>query len=196
MNSEAGRFGSESNKFDRAYLIYMYAIYMYATEGIVLKKLDVGEADALYAIYTRDYGKIKALARGIRKQEAKLSGHLEPYSLSAIRFVIGRGGEKLIAASLVSFWDNLRSREATLRLAAAVAGAIDEHCFPGERDERLWRLACESFAALDRDIFPDEAAVPFLNEFQGRLQDCLGYGESGAAVEEFFVAKPARVEYY
>ena len=169
---------------------------MYTTEGIVLKKLDVWEADALYAIYTRDYGKIRVLARGIRKEEAKLRGHLEPYSLSAIRFVIGRGGEKLIAASLVSYWNNLRSREATLRLAAAVVRAVDEQCFAGERDDNLWELLHGSVAALDRDIFSEEAAAPFLKEFQARLQACLGYGEGKPGESEIFMAKPARVEYY
>ena len=170
---------------------YRDPLYMYTTEGVVLKKLDVGEADVLYAIYTRDYGKIRALAQGIRKGEAKLRGHLEPYSLSAIRFVIGRGGERLIAASLVSYRDNLRSRESTLRLAAAVAAAFDEHCFAGERDDNLWKLLHDSLVELDREIFFEEAEAPFLKEFQARLQAGLGYGEGRFGTSEMFMAKPA-----
>ena len=51
---------------------------MYTTEGIILKKIDVGEANALFTIYTKDYGKIRAVAQGVKKEGAKLQGHLEP----------------------------------------------------------------------------------------------------------------------
>ena len=151
---------------------------MYATEGIVLKKMDIGEADMLYAIYTRDYGKVRAVAQGIRKAEAKLRGHLEPLSLSAIRFIIGRGGEKLIAASLIRFYGNMRSREMTLGMASAVAAEIDQRCFPGERDDAVWDLVRGSFELLDADGFPDEQASEFLDGFRSRLSVCLGYGGS------------------
>lgn len=162
------------------------------TEGIVLKKLDIGEAGVLYSIYTRDYGKIRAVAQGIRKEQAKLRGHLEPLSLSAIRFVIGKGGERIIAASLVHFWENLRSRPTTLRLASSVAAEIDEQCFAGERDDGLWDLVRGSFGILDADKFPDEQAPPFLDSFRARLSGCLGYGEGGGTR----VAKRAAVGYY
>lgn len=150
---------------------------MHHTEGIVLKKLDVGEADALYAIYTQDHGKIKALAQGIRKEEAKLRGHLEPLSRARIQFVIGRGGEKLIGATLMDFLPRMRSREATLRLAGAIAAEVDAQCFPGERDDDVWALLAETLAALDADGFREDATA-FLACFRSRLRKVLGYGAS------------------
>lgn len=150
---------------------------MYVTEGLVLKKLDVGEADVLYALYTRDFGKVVARAAGIRKNEAKLRGHLEPFSLSAVRLISGRNGEKLIGASLVSFWERMRARDATLRLAAYAAARLDEHCFAGERDDGLWRLACAAFQALDAPDFPDDHEARFRKEFDANLSLCLGHGD-------------------
>src|SRR3989344_4423118 len=88
---------------------------MHATDAFVLKKLDIGEADVLYALYTRDFGKVVARAQGIRKNEAKLRGHLEPFSLSVVRLISARHGEKLIGASLVRFGERMRSRDAILR---------------------------------------------------------------------------------
>lgn len=81
------------------------------TDAIVLKKLDIGEHDILYALYTRDCGKVVARATGIRKNEAKLRGHLETLSLSAVRLITGRNGEKLIGATLINFWEQMRSRD-------------------------------------------------------------------------------------
>ena len=81
---------------------------MYTTDAIVLKKIDVGEHDALYMLYTEGYGKMRAVAAGIKKPEAKLRGHLEPLSLSRIRFVTGKNRERIIGASLLNFWDGIR----------------------------------------------------------------------------------------
>lgn len=152
---------------------------MYSTEGIILKKLDVGEHDALYAIYTKDFGKMRALAQGIRKEEAKLRGHLEPLSRTRIQCVSGKNGEKLIGATLADFFPRMRSREHTLRLAAAVAAEADTRTFPGERDEGVWLLLAETFAALDAENFQDTDAA-FLGAFRQRLGEVLGYGASGA----------------
>lgn len=47
------------------------------TEGVILKKRNFGEADRLLTIYTRDYGKLTVLARGVRRPRSKKAGHLE-----------------------------------------------------------------------------------------------------------------------
>ena len=150
---------------------------MHATDAFVLKKLDIGEADVLYALYTRDFGKVVARAQGIRKNEAKLRGHLEPFSLSVVRLISARHGEKLIGASLVRFGERMRSRDATLRLAAYVAARLDEHCFAGGRDPALWRLADAAFRALDSHEFSEDAEALFRKEFDTNLSLCLGHGD-------------------
>ncbi len=49
----------------------------YRTQGIILKKEDRGEADRLFTIYTKDFGKLELLAKGERKIKSKLRGGLE-----------------------------------------------------------------------------------------------------------------------
>lgn len=156
---------------------------MYATDAIVLKKLDIGEADALYALYTKDFGKVVAHAQGVRKNEAKLRGHLEPFSLSAVRLISGRNGEKLIGASLVNFYERMRSRDATLRLASYAAARLNEHCFAGERDDALWNLVSVAFRALDAPAFPEDGEVRFRKEFDENLSLCLGHGSDGGKAD-------------
>lgn len=170
------------------------------TEGIVLKKLDIGEADGLYALYTRDCGKVVARAAGIRKNEAKLRGHLEPLSHTAVRMITGKNGERLIGATLVNFWERMRSRETNMRLASHVARRVDEQCFPGERDPSLWDLMKESFDALDREDFSesdgDAKAERFLREFDIALSRCLGHGDDGADEAPAHMAEDGELRYY
>ena len=59
---------------------------MHSTEGIILKKEPYGEADLLITILTKDFGKIKVMAQGVRKEAAKLKGHFEPLTHSATNF--------------------------------------------------------------------------------------------------------------
>jgi len=158
---------------------YSISIYMYSTEGIILKKTDVGEADALYTIYTEDEGKVQALAKGVKKEQAKLKGHLETFCLSRMSLIDGRNGTpRLTRASVVNFWPRMRERETTLRLAAAVAGQVDSECLAGERDPALWGLLRASFAALDAASFSDDRADDFLRNFRIRLSSVLGYGDT------------------
>ena len=50
------------------------------TEAIVLKQFDLGEADKIITFYSKDYGKIRAVARGVRKGKNTKSGLVLPFS--------------------------------------------------------------------------------------------------------------------
>ncbi|HEX7368326.1 MAG TPA: DNA repair protein RecO [Candidatus Saccharimonadales bacterium] len=61
------------------------------TRGIVLGRIDYGEADRILTLLTPDCGKLRLLARGVRKVKSKLAGGIELFSISTIAFVRGRG---------------------------------------------------------------------------------------------------------
>ncbi|HSX18881.1 MAG TPA: DNA repair protein RecO [Candidatus Saccharimonadales bacterium] len=47
------------------------------TEGIILRRRNFGEADRLITLYTKDFGKLTAIAKGVRRPRSKKAGHLE-----------------------------------------------------------------------------------------------------------------------
>lgn len=47
------------------------------TEGVILARRNFGEADRILTIYTKDYGKISAIGKGIRRPRSKKAGHVE-----------------------------------------------------------------------------------------------------------------------
>lgn len=151
---------------------------MYTTEGIILRKVEVGEADALHIIYTKDFGKIRALAQGVKKEGAKLKGHLELLSLSSLSFVFGKNGERLTQANLINFWPVLRQDSDKLRVARQIVELIDQNCLEGEKDEPLWKLLLESLIFLEKNNFVEKSFALFKEEFLKRLSVCLGYGDS------------------
>ncbi len=151
---------------------------MYSTEGIILKKIGAGEADALYIIYTKDFGKIRALARGVKKEGAKLKGHLELLSLSSLSFVFGKNGEQLTQAALLNSWPVIRQDWARLRVATQLVAMVDRGCLEGDKDEALWKLLLESIIFLEKNDLNKKNLDLFREEFVGRLSACLGYGNN------------------
>ena len=62
---------------------------LYKTEGIVLKSMEYEEADKIVTIYTKNYGKITAIAKGVRKTKSKFGSSLE--ILTHSNFLIYKG---------------------------------------------------------------------------------------------------------
>ena len=63
---------------------------LYRTPAVILKRMDLGEADRIVTLYSRDVGKIRAVAKGVRRTTSRSAGHLEPFTLSDVMFAVGR----------------------------------------------------------------------------------------------------------
>lgn len=61
------------------------------TMGIVLTRTNYGEADRIITFLTPEFGKVRALAKGVRKQTSKLAGGIELFSITQLNLVAGRG---------------------------------------------------------------------------------------------------------
>lgn len=62
----------------------------FRTQAIILSRTDYGEADRIITFLTPDHGKVKAIAKGVRKSKSKLAGGIELFSVSDISFIPGR----------------------------------------------------------------------------------------------------------
>lgn len=146
----------------------------HTTQAIVLKKKEVGEADLLVTLYTKDFGKIHAFAQGIRKHGAKLRGHLETLSMSTVGIIIGGKKERIIHASVECSWDRIREDPDRIGAALYLLRLVDLHCMEGERDERLWNFLFQSFQELNREKIAI-SIHQFLDTCESQFLDILGY---------------------
>lgn len=82
--------------------------HIYTTEGIILKKLNVDEANSIFYVLTKDLGLIFAKAQGVRLQNSKLKSSLQEFSLVTISCVKGKSGWKITNAipQLNFFFEN------------------------------------------------------------------------------------------
>ena len=61
------------------------------TEAIVLARTDFGEADRIITVLTPDAGKLRLIAKGVRRIKSKLAGGIELFSISDLTYILGRG---------------------------------------------------------------------------------------------------------
>jgi DNA repair protein RecO (recombination protein O) len=70
-----------------------------ATIGIVLTRTNYGEADRIITVLTQDNGKIRLVAKGVRKIRSKLAGGIELFSVNDINYLPGKGGLGTLVSS-------------------------------------------------------------------------------------------------
>lgn len=148
---------------------------MHATRGIVLSQKERGEADLAVALFTERYGLLRATAQGVRKPNAKLSGHIEPATEAEITFVEGKGGYRLTGSEIREDFSRLRKEEERLKAFLAASVVLETVAFEGEERE-VWGLFSAFIRWLNqsRAIAPQELAVGLVWFFT-KLLLALGY---------------------
>ncbi|MFH1180893.1 MAG: DNA repair protein RecO [bacterium] len=121
----------------------------YRTQGLVVEKRERGEADLIFTIYTKDFGKLEILGRAVRKISSKLRSAVRVFCLSEMEFVQGKRYKTLTDAILIEKFGNIKKDLGRLAVAHKIADILDELISGQERDEKVWRLLKETFDILD-----------------------------------------------
>jgi len=147
----------------------------YRTEGLILKKLDRGEADRIFTVFTRDFGKLKLRAVSERKITSKLRGGLEMFYLSEVEFIQGKIQKTLTDATVQNSHLHVRKDLKKLRVAYRVSEIFDAVVKGQEPDENIWRLLREVFSFLSHEELDEKSIrlVPYY--FLWNLLSYAGY---------------------
>jgi DNA repair protein RecO (recombination protein O) len=94
----------------------------YKTEAVVLRSLRFGEADRILHLYTRERGRVGAIAKGIRRTKSRVGGRLEPLSHVALQLHEG-SGELQTVTTVDVVQTHRATRERPYRLSVALIGA-------------------------------------------------------------------------
>ncbi len=106
----------------------------------MLRKREVGETDRFYTFFTREQGKVTAIAKGVRKGEAKLASSLETATLAEIMVARARGVGKITGAVLEQSYPFLHRSYVLLLEATRFLTTVDRLVEPEEKDEALFNL--------------------------------------------------------
>ncbi len=121
----------------------------YKTEGIILRRRNLGEADSIFTVFADREGKFDAIAKGVRKARSRMRGHLEPLTRTRMMLARGRNLDVFTQAETVTPYRALR--EDLERSAAAIYCAELVDRFTAEHMEHpgLYGLILEVLDALE-----------------------------------------------
>jgi DNA repair protein RecO (recombination protein O) len=80
----------------------------YRAEAIVLRTVDLGEADRILVLFTRHFGKVHVVAKGIRRATSRMAGHAEPLTHATYQLARGRELDVLTGAEARALYPSLR----------------------------------------------------------------------------------------
>ena len=123
--------------------------HTYRTEGIVLRGRDLREADRILTIITPDRGKVRAVAKGVRKMTSKKSGHLEPFCRCAMLLAQGHDLDVIAQAEMIEPFSRLRADLDLLGPAYYLAELVDAFSEEESGSRALYDAFVAALVALD-----------------------------------------------
>ena len=113
---------------------------LYRAEAIVIRRRDWGEADRLLTLYTRERGKIQAVAKGARKPASRKSGHVELFVRTRLLIARTRSIDIVTQAETLESYLPLRESLEASSLAHYFCELLDRFTGEAEADEALFDL--------------------------------------------------------
>ncbi len=127
---------------------------LYKTEGVVLKHFYTGEADALLTFCTPERGRLRAIARGVRRPKSRLAGHLEPLTQCTMMLAEGRNFDIVSGCETLDSFQAIRSDLWLLSCGLYVADLTDRLSAEGAENRALFRLLLNALRSLSTGVDP------------------------------------------
>ena len=174
----------QSSVLDRGYNLVRYLIMSmsahdpshrrhrtFRTEAVVLRHTDWGEADRLLWLFTLESGKLRAVAKGVRKPRSRKAGHLEPFTRVQLLLAQGRDLPIVTQAETVDAYLPLRENFLHTTYASYAIELLDRFTYEEGENRSLYRLLVDTLSRLSRQLSP-EVVVRF---YEMRLLDLVGF---------------------
>jgi DNA repair protein RecO (recombination protein O) len=165
---------------------------VYRSEAVVLRRQDLGEADRLLTIFTPDHGKLRVVAKGVRRLRSRKAGHLEPLTRARLMLARGRNLDVITQAEAVELFTALRGDLERLGQAFYIVELLDRFTVEEGETQRLYDLLLNTLGRLAGGD-DGRVAVRFfelrlleLVGYRPELFRCLGCGEELQPQDQFF----------
>ncbi len=127
---------------------------LYRDEGIVLRTWKLGEADNIVNLMTRGHGKVRAVAKGVRKTKSRFGARLEPTTHVALLLYEGRELDIITQVEAIDHFRSIRADLDRIARASAMLEAVDQLTQERQANPRLHALLLGALRALEANAAP------------------------------------------
>jgi len=171
----------------------------YRDDGVVLRTQKLGEADRIITLLTRHNGRVRAVARGIRRTKSRFGGRLEPFTHVDVLIHPGRSLDVITQAEVIRAYGTPLVSDYPKYTAGTAMLETAERFTPVEKEPaiRQFLLLIGGLRALGDAIDPNASAANSASaangEVLGSSDGSDNGGEPGSFAEPGTGAKPAEV---
>jgi len=163
---------------------------LYRDQGVVVRTIKLGETDRIVTLLTRGNGRIRAVAKGVRKPGSRFGARLEPASHVALQCYRGRELDVITQVETINANRALREHYGSLTHAVSMLEAVDQVALEREPNPALYRMLTNALQTLAREPSPLVSAAFFwkllsLEGFQPVLDVCVRCGDAPVDASAF-----------
>jgi DNA repair protein RecO (recombination protein O) len=160
---------------------------LYHDQGVVLRTHKLGEADRIVTLLTKGHGKVRAVAKGVRKTKSRFGGRLEPTSHVRLLLYEGRELDIVTQAESIDHFRAIRDDLDRLGQAVSMLEAADQLALEREPNPRLYDMLVGALRTLAAQGSPLVVPAFFLKllaleGFRPQVESCLVCGDEGPLV--------------
>jgi DNA repair protein RecO (recombination protein O) len=164
-------------------------------EAVVLRHQDWGEADRLLVLFTRQAGKLRAVAKGARKLKSRKAGHVEPFTRVVLMLAKGRDLWIVTQAEAQDSYLPIRADLVKTGYASYAVELVDRFISEEDPHTQIFQLLVDTLQRIssETDAF---TAVRYFEirlldwvGFRPQLFECVRCGDQIEAVDQFFSAE-------
>lgn len=153
-------------------------VRQYTVTAVVLRSRDYGEGHRLITLFTREEGKIAAVAKGVQKPRAKLAASLQHFTLGEMQLAKGRRSDVITQVRVINPFYALRGTLASIAYASYFAELFDESLAEHQQQPALFDLFVDALQRLCAGQSPEmlaryvEIHLIALTGYQPQLTHC------------------------
>lgn len=148
-------------------------IRSYKTEGIIIRRKNFGEADKILTIFSKHYGKIRAIAKGVRKPTSRKAGVLELFNHCRLVLHKGKNLDIISEAEIIDSFSSWRKDLLKVQLAFYFGELVDKLTAEEQKNKVVFELLKNSLKSLGKR---GENFLILAKNFEMSLLNELGFG--------------------
>jgi DNA repair protein RecO (recombination protein O) len=167
---------------------------LYRDRGVVLRTIKLGETDRIVTVLTQGRGKVRAVAKGIRRPGSRFGARLEPTSHVALQCYRGRELDVVTQVETVDAHRPIREHYASITHAISMLEAVDQVAQEREPAPGLYRMLVGGLGTLAATPSPLVAPAFYwkllsLEGFHPVLDGCARCGDEDGGFAAFDVGE-------
>lgn len=151
----------------------------YSSEGIILARRNYSEADRILVVYTKQFGKLHLIAKGVRKPKSRKRGHLEIFSQINFSAARGKNLDIMTEVEIINSFESVRKNLKRVALSYYIMEVIGKITKEEQKNAELYAHVLKSLNSLKTE----KALKKFRRDFVYQTLVLLGYWPKGAVLE-------------